>query len=238
MMLTMEEYLQAGETVISNLLIENYYKIGMTEEEFMFWLQLYKKQQRGDFFPDLLEIGQVMGKSAERTYQLLNELVSKNLIALETKQNSSGQMTDAYDLLPIFKRISDQQVSEMQKNILQQSENQIKEMYQSFEKEFGRPLSPIELEMIGQWLDEDHYKPEIIQLALREAVLNQAYSLKYIDRILLSWERKNLTTKEQVAEDRKRHKQLMRQKELDKEETSQQPIPKVPLYNWLHPEDE
>ena len=45
--------------------------------------------------------------------------------------------------------------------------------------------------------------PELIRLALREAVLNQAYSLKYIDRILLAWERKNITTKEQVAADQK-----------------------------------
>ena len=40
--------------------------------------------------------------------------------------------------------------------------------------------------MIGQWLNTDHYSPELIRLALREAVLNQAYSLKYIDRILLA----------------------------------------------------
>ena len=39
--------------------------------------------------------------------------------------------------------------------------------------------------MIGQWLNTDHYSPELIRLALREAVLNQAYSLKYIDRIYL-----------------------------------------------------
>ena len=49
--------------------------------------------------------------------------------------------------------------------------------------------------------------PELIRLALR-AVLNQAYSLKYIDRILLAWERKNITTKEQVAADQKNEKIL------------------------------
>lgn len=63
-------------------------------------------------------------------------------------------------------------------------------MYQLFEQEFGRPLSSIEFQRIGQWLEEDHYQPEILKLALREAVLNQAYSFNYVDRILLSWERK------------------------------------------------
>lgn len=74
-------------------------------------------------------------------------------------------------------------------------------MYQLFEQEFGRPLSSIEFQRIGQWLEEDHYQPEILKLALREAVLNQAYSFNYVDRILLSWERKNLRTKQQVEED-------------------------------------
>ena len=64
-----------------------------------------------------------------------------------------------------------------------------------FESEFGRPLSAIEYQRISQWLEEDKYQPDLIQFALREAVLNQAYSLNYIDRILLSWERKILPRK-------------------------------------------
>ena len=90
-----------------------------------------------------------------------------------------------------------------EKQVVANHEDEIKQLYQGFEKEFGRPLSPIELEMIGQWLNTDHYSPELIRLALREAVLNQAYSLKKkalresvggeayslknIDRILLAW---------------------------------------------------
>ncbi len=91
--------------------------------------------------------------------------------------------------------------------------------------------------MIGQWLETDHYQPELIRLALREAVLNQAYSLKYIDRILLAWERKNITTKEQVAEDQKRRKQALIQKEIEQQGAQNEPIPKVTLHNWLNPED-
>lgn len=68
-------------------------------------------------------------------------------------------------------------------------------------------------------------------------MLNQAYSLKYIDRILLAWERKNITTKEQVAEDQKRRKQALIQKEIEQQGAKNEPIPKVTLHNWLNPED-
>ncbi|MFU1892569.1 DnaD domain-containing protein, partial [Enterococcus faecium] len=71
-------------------------------------------------------------------------------------------------------------------------------IYAAVEQNFGRPLSPIEMEMIKQWQTEDSYPDDLIQLALKEAVLNQAFSLKYMDRILLSWERKGIKTKNQA----------------------------------------
>lgn len=80
-------------------------------------------------------------------------------------------------------------------------------LYTLFEQEFGRSLSPIELDTLNMWLDDHDYAPELIQMALKEAVLNQVYSLKYIDRILLSWEKKNITTKAQVLEESKKFRQ-------------------------------
>ncbi|MGX7148988.1 DnaD domain protein [Enterococcus ureasiticus] len=236
-MLSINEYLKAGETTVSNLVIENYQKIGLTDEEFLFWLQLFRSQAKGDLFPDLAEISQMMGKPIDVIYKLMNQLVSRGFLIIETKQNDQGQMIDTYDLLPIFEKIDllQQKQTEKQKEVT--SEETIKQLYQGFEKEFGRQLSPIELEMIGQWLETDHYQPELIRLALREAVLNQAYSLKYIDRILLAWERKNITTKEQVAEDQKRRKQALIQKEIEQQGDKNEPIPKVTLHNWLNPED-
>ena len=191
-MLSIREYLEASETTISNLLFDHYQKIGLKDDEFLFLLQLFRSQNAGDLFPDLMAIAETMGKTPDTIYKLLNQLVSRGFI---------------------------------------------KQLYQGFEKEFGRPLSPIELEMIGQWLNTDHYSPELIRLALREAVLNQAYSLKYIDRILLAWERKNITTKEQVAADQKKRKDSMIQNEIEQQGQTQESLPKVTLHNWLNPED-
>lgn len=164
-MLSINEYLKAGETTVSNLVIENYQKIGLTDEEFLFWLQLFRSQAKGDLFPDLAEFSQIMGRPMDVIYRLLNQLVSRGFLSIETKQNDQGQMMDTYDLLPIFEKIDllQQKQTEKQKEVT--SEETIKQLYQGFEKEFGRQLSPIELEMIGQWLETDHYQPELIRLA-------------------------------------------------------------------------
>lgn len=236
-MLTIEDYLQAGETSVSNLVLQQYHALGLTDEEFLFWLQLFHLQAKGNLFPELAEISQIMGKPMDVIYQLLNQLVSRGFLTIQTKQNEAGQMMDTYDLLPIFKKIQQMKQQQQVKEEETITEQSIKSLYQSFEKEFGRPLSPIELETIGQWLETDHYEPELIRLALREVVLNQAYSLKYIDRILLAWERKNITTKEQVAQDQKRRKQVLMQKELTEQSSQTTSLPKVTMHNWLNPED-
>lgn len=232
-MLTIKDYFQSGEVTISNLIMENYQKIGLTDEEFLFWLQLFRLQAQGNLFPDLGQISQIMGKQLDIIYKLLNQLVSRNFVAIETHQNKQGQMIDTYDLTPIFDKIDLLKKQQETKKNHQLSEQKIKHLYQNFEKEFGRSLSPIELETIVQWLEKDHYKPELIYLALREAVLNQAYSLKYIDRILLSWERKNITTQQQVAEDQNKRKQKLRQQEIIQQQPSEKRTPKVTLHNWL-----
>ena len=51
---------------------------------------------------------------------------------------------------------------------------------------------------------------------------------------LLSWERKNITSKEQVEEEQKRRKKQFMQKENLKQTNG--PVPKIPMHNWLEGE--
>lgn len=71
--------------------------------------------------------------------------------------------------------------------------------FNKIETEFGRPLSPIELETIAIWIDEDHYSFEIIVCALQEAVLNQVWNLKYMNTILINWSKQHITNKQEYA---------------------------------------
>ena len=64
-------------------------------------------------------------------------------------------------------------------------------IYKKLEEFFGRPLSSIEIEIIKDW-ENKKITPEIINLAIKEAVLNQARSLKYINRILYDWAQQGL----------------------------------------------
>lgn len=73
------------------------------------------------------------------------------------------------------------------------------DIYSFIEKNFGRTLSPIEYEVINKWDDN-----ELTRYAIGQAVLNGAYSIKYIERILEAYKSKNIKTIQAAQEDEKK----------------------------------
>lgn len=55
-----------------------------------------------------------------------------------------------------------------------------------FEEQFGRTLSPIELNILREW-KESNYDDEMIVKALKEAVKSQVLNFRYIEGILHNW---------------------------------------------------
>ncbi|MNI86948.1 DNA replication protein DnaD [compost metagenome] len=62
----------------------------------------------------------------------------------------------------------------------------------------------MELEMISGWLDQDRFPEDLILAALKEAVFAGKVHFRYIDRILLEWQRNRVLTVEQAKEHRQK----------------------------------
>ena len=75
------------------------------------------------------------------------------------------------------------------KRLLEKEEEVVEEkmnLVDVFEEEFGRPLTPMELESIKEWV-QGGYSEEMIYKALKEAVKSNVSSLRYIEGILINW---------------------------------------------------
>ena len=72
-----------------------------------------------------------------------------------------------------------------------------KSIFSNFEKEYGRTLSPTEIEIIESW-KESNFSDEMILEALKEAVLSGVYNMRYIDKILFEWSKKGYKTVEDI----------------------------------------
>lgn len=223
---SLELWLASGQTVIHNSLLHHYATIGLDETELIFIIQMQSYLDQSVFFPNMAEIANRMGRREADIFSILHSLIQKNIISISTEKDDQGKVVDRYSLLPLYKKLQE---------LLSRKRAQFEEKQQSinlleiFQQEFGRLLTPIEMQTIGEWLDRDHYSQDIILEALREAVLNQKYSLKYIDRILLSWDKKNIRSSSQAKQETKRfaHSQYKEPTPTDDEEEL------IPLFNWL-----
>ena len=85
-------------------------------------------------------------------------------------------------------------------------------IYDFLEQNFGRTLNGIEIEMIREWNDN-----ELTRYAIKQAVLNGKYNVKYINTILVNYRNNSITTVQQAQEEEKMFKS---KKEIKKSRTS------------------
>ena len=85
-------------------------------------------------------------------------------------------------------------------------------IYDFLEQNFGRTLNGIEIEMIREWNDN-----ELTRYAIKQAVLNGKYNVKYINTILVNYRNNSITTVQQAQEEEKKFKS---KKEIKKSRTS------------------
>lgn len=201
------DYRFLGFTVLSNGLLAYYPQLKITNSELILIIQLELFAQKGNKFPSNEQMAANTNFSATEIASIIQQLIDKNDLTIDQVTDEKGRIGNYYNLDRLYSKLDDlleknvatPKSGEETTNTTSEIDNSpLNQLMRQFEIEFGRYLSPIEREEISAWLNVDHYDPEIIKLALREAVLSQAYSLKYVDRVLLNWQRHNLKTTSEV----------------------------------------
>ncbi len=215
--------LETGSFSVPNILLKFYVRLEITELEMMVILHLlhwrHVEQER---FPTPEKMVQYMNIDQETIKNLIASLIEKKLIAVEPFYNSTlGRWQNVFSFIPLWSRLTqivlgDPSVLTSANEIAATSDEQ-GELYQSFEKEFGRPLSPLETDQLRTWLQDEQVPLELLQEALKRAVLRGALNFRYIDSILQDWQRRNIrTTAEAITLDAKRKKTFRQPRSVKK----------------------
>lgn len=189
--LTINDLVGTPQTAIANLILDYYAELGMDDHQLAIFLQIIKYSQKDEKFPAPTELAKVVKRPISEIYQALQQMTQKGFIRVKSFIDHD-QHVDQYDIAPFFERLDHLLDSQDTVANFQAEQADVSKLYQEIEVEFGRTLSPIEMETVDSWLNRDHFSTEIIRLALREAVLNDARSFKYIDRILLDWQKRQI----------------------------------------------
>lgn len=179
------DLLKNGYVVIPKLLLKNYRKLKITEKELLLLIRL---MDNCDFDPE--RMAKEVGMSSKEVLTLVSGLTQKDIIVLNSVTNNN--VCDEYIALDnLYEKLA---------LILMENkeENKSSNIFDTFEKEFARTLSPMEYEIIGAWI-EAGFEEETIKLALKEAIYNGVTNLRYIDKILYEWKKKGIKSQKDIA---------------------------------------
>lgn len=184
---------------IPKILLSNYKDLKINEKDLI--VLIYMLNEKDNLF-NPGKISEELNLKLPEVLEIIEKLNSADLITISTEKNN-GVLEEVIDLSNFYKKmaylvINKEQVEEV-------DESKKTNIYDDFEREFGRTLSPIEYELISGWL-ENEFTEEIILCALKEAVFNGVSNLRYIDKILYEWKKKGINTKEAVLKDKENFK--------------------------------
>ena len=168
------EQLKHKSFVINPIVLKNICNLEIDIKEFL--LLLYFMNEKNEL--DLENIKEKIGLSDNDILNTFNSLINKKLIEIVMKKSDKNIKEEIS--LDLF----------YDKLILNNNKEEKSDIYSVFEKEFGRTLSPMEYETISNWIYNKIPEETIIK-ALKEAVLNGVTSLRYIDKILSEWTKKD-----------------------------------------------
>lgn len=208
-----------GNIVIPLYILKYFKKLNLTMDEFIFLMYLYNKQDNLDFNPEKIaldlniDIMEVMG--------YISILTDKGYITLDVLKTENNILEEVINLNNFYERISTFLINS---EVDIKEENKKENILQYVEQELGRPLNSLEIKTIHDW-QEAKIDDSLIMEALKIALNDGVYSLKYIDKILFDFKNRGY----QNALDIK--------KEVEPTSTKSNEIEFVD-WNWLDDEEE
>lgn len=185
------ELLKERSYQIPQLLLFNYRKLGLTDQEFIMIFYLWNSSD-SSYNPK--QISNDLGIELNVVLEIINTLSEKGILSLNIVKMNNIR-SEVINLELLYEKLA---FFLLKKEAKKDSTS----LFDTFEKELGRSLSPTEIEIINGWLDSDATE-EMIVLALKEAIYNGTTHFRYIDRIIFEWIKKGIKTKEDVEKNRK-----------------------------------
>lgn len=175
-----KEILKSKNFTVNEIILKNLKNFNISLNEFLLILYFLNI----DNTLDMEKIKSYFGFTNEEIIALYSELTKKGIIETVINKNDKF-IEETISLEPFYNKLL----------LNKEEESPSSDIYSKFESEFGRTLSPIEYETITSWLN-NNIDESMILSALKEAVLNGVSNLRYIDKIIFEWSKKNNIKKE------------------------------------------
>lgn len=174
------------------ILVDNYKKLGLSENELSIILVTNSLIQKGvDFItPDIIALKMTL--DFEEIDNCFTNLIKKNILTLEGKEKLK------ISIEPLKKKLIDIFYEELKNQTTTSPNKEQEDIFVLFETEFGRALSQFEVNTIKDWFEQGN-SAATIKEALNVATLAKVKTIRYIDKVLLEWKRREELAKNGVS---------------------------------------
>ena len=183
---------------IPSILLKNYRNLNITDSELIILIYLINSDKT--FNPK--KISTDLNFKLNETMSLITSLTDKGIIKIDVLNKKVRE--EIFNLDELYNKLAFL--------IINGKETKSSNIFDVFEKEFGRTLSPMDYEIISDW--QKDFDDNLILLALKEAVFNNVNNLRYIDKIIRDWSKKGIKTEQDVINDRKKFESKKSSKKL------------------------
>lgn len=169
------------------LLLEYYKKLRLSENEVMVILMIdhLLEQKNTLITPDLLSLK--MNISSKELDKILVSLLERDLIVYDMGKKVKVSLKSLHKKL--YETFQVALSKEQESLVSEKKAAYLKNIYEVFEKQLNRTLSPLEFSMIGEWVN-DGFDDETIIRALNEALSKGKKTIRSVDRILVQYKAK------------------------------------------------
>ena len=166
------------------LLLEYYKKLKINEHELAVILMIDHliDQKNTLITPDLLSLK--MSLDTKEIDKILVKLIDRNFLVFNPSKKVPFTLKPLKEKL--FNEFQTQLAKERETMLNEEKTHYLQNIYEVFEKELNRPLSPLEFQMINEWVNAG-FTDETIINALKEALSKGKKTLRSVDKILLQW---------------------------------------------------
>ncbi|MDD3191745.1 MAG: DnaD domain protein [Bacilli bacterium] len=178
------------------LLIDHYASLQLSEAEAIILIKLYRLYQSGVRKLSVKDLAPSMSLSEATISKKLVDLMNNGFINLNIDETTK---TEQFDLNKTIKKLSFLLEARIQELHLEDKKSQMKATVALLEREFKKILSPIELDIVSQWVREDQFSVEDIEKGINECVRLRKTDVKYLD-VLLNKKRTTTATNQDFAD--------------------------------------
>ncbi len=204
----------SGTVGIPKYFLTHYSVLKISPIEALLIIQLISEMDN-DPFPSTQMLAQRLNLERREVEELIENLISRQLLSIEKQWDpQSGDYYSRYSFIGIIDELSEQwaieqvkvyeaeQIHAQQKTVPGEGKSQssLESIIRTFEQELGRPITPIECEVIDTWF-ASNFSEELILEAFKRGVMAGIRNFRYIDSILREWEKKGLRTLHEVEAD-------------------------------------